>query len=121
MSHVKQLPVIAGVEITTDMEGRFNLNALHTASGGEKRNGPTYWLTLESTQQLIEEIKKQNTGIPVFTAKGRSGGSFAVEQLAVAYANWISPAFYLQVIDTFLDYKKGKFLNHPGFLGGKLS
>lgn len=28
------LPVIAGVEITTDEHGRFNLNALHKASGG---------------------------------------------------------------------------------------
>lgn len=27
------LPVICGIEITTDAEGRFNLNALHKASG----------------------------------------------------------------------------------------
>lgn len=27
------VPMIAGVEITTDAEGRFNLNALHKASG----------------------------------------------------------------------------------------
>lgn len=38
---------------------------------------------------------------------GRYGGTFAVEQLAVAYANWISPTFYLQVIDTFLAFRKG--------------
>jgi len=107
MGKIIQFPSIAGVEITTDAEGRFNLNALHRASGGEKKNGPTYWLALDSTLKLIDEMKGKNTEIPVFTAKGRNGGTFAAEQLAVAYANWISPAFYLQVIDTFLAYKKG--------------
>ncbi|UBX29978.1 DNA-binding protein [Arsenophonus apicola] len=31
-------PIIAGVEITTDSDGRFNLNALHKASGGKMLN-----------------------------------------------------------------------------------
>lgn len=35
------------------------------------------------------------------------GGTWACEQLAVAYANWISPEFYLLVINTFIAVKKG--------------
>ncbi|MGL9736391.1 MAG: hypothetical protein ACR5LF_14895 [Symbiopectobacterium sp.] len=31
--------IIAGVEITTDAKGRFNLNALHKASGGDNGIG----------------------------------------------------------------------------------
>ena len=42
MKNVIQLPVIARVEISTNIEGRFNLNALHRASGGQKRDGPSY-------------------------------------------------------------------------------
>ncbi|MDP5209036.1 hypothetical protein [Microbulbifer sp. 2205BS26-8] len=53
MCKVHQRPVIAGNAITTDVGERFNLNALHHASAGEKRNGPTNWLALESTHQLI--------------------------------------------------------------------
>lgn len=41
------LPVIAGVEITTDAEGRFNLNALHKASGLGSAKKPSNWLRLD--------------------------------------------------------------------------
>ncbi|MGZ0337003.1 KilA-N domain-containing protein [Citrobacter freundii] len=103
-------PVICGVEITTDAEGRFNLNALHKASGGEKKNGPAYWVTLDSTTQLIAELEKQTTGITVVKKEGRYGGTFAHELLAIEYAGWISPAFRLQVNQTFLDYRTGKLM-----------
>ena len=112
------LPVIAGVEITTDVEGRFNLNALHKASGGEKKNGPSYWLALETTQSLINELesKLSDTGISVSVIRsvkgGLSQGSYAHELLAIAYASWISPSFHLQVNQVFLDYRTVKF-NKP--------
>ena len=32
-------------------------------------------------------------------------------RLAVAYATWVSPAFYLQVIDVFLAYKDGELVH----------
>lgn len=100
---------IAGVEITTDTEGRYNLNALHRASGAEKRNGPSYWLTLESTQSLISELDEQTTGISVVSKEGRNGGTFVHELLAVSYAGWISPAFQLKVNQAFLDMKSGSY------------
>lgn len=108
MNTAMQLPVIAGVEITTDDQGRFNLNALHRASGGQKKNGPSYWLALDSTQALVGELDRQNTEISVFKTKGRNGGTFAHELLAVSYAGWISPAFQLQVNQTFIDYRTGQ-------------
>ena len=39
MSSIVRLPVIAGVEITTDAQGRFGLNALHRASGNHSCSG----------------------------------------------------------------------------------
>lgn len=122
MNTAMQLPVIAGVEITTDDQGRFNLNALHRASGGAKKDGPAYWLALDATKDLIDALIQKNTEmsafnlrggnsdteIPVSVKRGGTGqGTFVVEHLAVAYANWISPKFYLTVIQTFLDYKSG--------------
>lgn len=79
-------PVIAGVEITTDDKGRFNLNGLHKASGAEKKNRPSYWFALDSTTQLINELENQTTEISVVKKEGRSGGTFAHELLAVSYA-----------------------------------
>lgn len=121
MSNVIQFPIIAGVEITTDAEGRFNLNALHRASGGEKKKGPSYWLALDSTKGLIEELESQQsdpelsvsqtTGISVVTLQGRHGGTFAHELLAISYAGWISPAFQLKVNQVFLDYRTGRLMD----------
>lgn len=117
-----KLPMIAGVEITTDAHGRFNLNALHRASGGEKSKQPSNWLRLDSTNALILEMEARcsdlsNAGShssdlrsgPVATVNGGSApGTFAHELLAIDYAGWISPAFRLQVHQVFIDYRTGK-------------
>jgi len=103
---------IANVELTVDAEGRYNLNALHRASGGEKKDGPSYWLATEKAKELIVELS--TTGFPVVAqiqpvntiVGGNAPGTFAVEQVIVAYANWISPAFYLKVINTFLEAQR---------------
>lgn len=110
-----QVPVIAGVEITIDTEGRINLNELHRASGCLKKNGPSYWLALESTNSLIEELQS-DTGISVSLIQAVKGnrsdktqqGTFAHELLAISYAGWISPTFQLKVNQVFIDYRTGK-------------
>lgn len=121
MSNVIQLPVIAGVEITTDEEGRFNLNALHRASGGKKNKQPSNWLRLDTTQELIGELTQELSGssdmrndteIPVSLVNvvqgGRRQGTFVHEELAIEYAGWISARFRIKVNRTFRDYKSGK-------------
>lgn len=112
-------PVIAGISITTDEQGRYNLNALHKASGGEKKNNPSYWLSLQGTQELILELEQQlsDTEISVSVVQSIKGGinqgTFAHELLAVSYAGWISPKFQLTVNQVFLDYKKGELTPAP--------
>ncbi|WP_299946943.1 KilA-N domain-containing protein [uncultured Microbulbifer sp.] len=112
MSHVKQLPIIAGVEITTDMEGRFNLNALHRAGQAGGHKSPSQWLRRDEMKALIAELESQSVNLhfgPINTIRGGSApGTFAHELLAVEYAGWISPAFRLQVNQTFIDYRTGK-------------
>ncbi|MCO7227596.1 KilA-N domain-containing protein [Pleionea sp. CnH1-48] len=106
----KQYPMIAGVEITTDKEGRYNLNALHRASGGAKHKAPNYWLTNKNTQEVVQELTVTGNPVsPIATSRGGLvQGTFAHELLAVSYAGWIRPRFQLQVNQTFLDYKNGK-------------
>ncbi|GCU87097.1 KilA-N domain-containing protein [Escherichia coli] len=116
----ENLPVIAGVEIPTDVAGRFNLNALHKASGEGKHKSPGEWLRLKQTAGLIAELeanllKNNQDGNSRLGHKaiisvhgGSTPGTFAHELLAVEYAGWISPAFRLQVNQTFIDYRTGK-------------
>jgi len=115
MSNVIKLPVVAGVEITTDEYGRFNLNALHrahlAANPSIHRNSkqPADWLKLEGTKELIAEISNsEDLRFKAIESKpGRYGGTFAHELLAISYAGWISPAFQLKVNQVFLDYRSG--------------
>lgn len=90
---------IAGVTIRQDSEGRYCLNDLHRASGGEKRHGPSYWLTNAQTRALIDELA--TTGIPVVTLEGAGGGTYVAKELVYAYAMWISAAFHLKVIRAY--------------------
>ncbi|MCK5517641.1 MAG: phage antirepressor KilAC domain-containing protein [Desulfobulbaceae bacterium] len=112
------LPVVAGVEITTDGEGRFNLNTLHNASGEGKHKAPNRWLANKQTIELIDALKSQtqNLGSGDKSATyvnivngGNFPGTFAQELLAISYAGWISPSFQLQVNQVFLDFRSGKF------------
>ncbi len=99
-----------------DAEGRFNLNALHRASGGEPKNRPSRWLENEQTKKLIEELSRNSClGFePVRSVKGgMMPGTFAHELLAISYAGWISPAFQLKVNQVFLDYRTGKLQPNP--------
>lgn len=115
-------PVIADVQITTDSHGRFNLNALHRASGGEKKKGPSYWLALQGTKELIQTLIEQQltdteiTVSPIDSIKGgMTQGTYAHELLAISYAGWISPAFQLQVNKVFSEFKKGSLSTVPNF------
>lgn len=95
---MNQLIFIDNTKIKQDSQGRFCLNDLHQASGGESRHRPAYWLSNQQTQELIGEISKD--GIPsILTKQGL--GTFVSKELVYAYAMWISPKFHLYVIRTF--------------------
>ncbi|MCW4147921.1 KilA-N domain-containing protein [Halomonas sp. 18H] len=90
---------VADVTVRQDDAGRFNLNDLHKAAGGERRHEPLNWRNTESYTALVDELS--NTGIPVITKRGRYGGTFVVKELVYAYAMWISPKFHLMVIRAY--------------------
>lgn len=107
---MKQNLQLVGVAISTDDAGRYSLNDLHAASGGNPNHAPAQFMRTEQTKALIEEINCANmhslgletVGIPaVKTKEGRNGGTFVVREMVYAYAMWISPAFHLKVIRAY--------------------
>ncbi|WP_303229334.1 KilA-N domain-containing protein [Comamonas kerstersii] len=103
--------VIDSIAIRQDSEGRFCLNDLHKAAGGERRHEPNLWLTNQTTRELIQELTTPNTGIPVIESlRGRYGGTYVCKELVYAYAMWISPQFHLKVIRAIPDREKVKTL-----------
>ena len=98
---------VADVPVRQDADGRYCLNDLHKAAGGEQKHRPKYWLENQQTVELIAEIAKG--GIPpleqnqpvVSIQGGNAPGTFVVRELVYAYAMWISASFHLKVIRTF--------------------
>lgn len=90
---------IAGVKINQDADGRYCLNDLHKAAGGELRHAPALWE--RQATELIGELAKDTKSYALSKKLGRNGGTYSAKELVYAYANWISPAFYLRVIRTF--------------------
>lgn len=89
---------IANTIIHQDHVGRYCLNDLHRAAGGEKRHAPNEWLRNKQTQDLVAEISR--TGISGIQSKQQLG-TFGCREVAIAYATWISPAFFLKVIRAY--------------------
>lgn len=89
---------IASTNIRRDDDGRYCLNDLHKAAGGENKHRPKYWLENQQTQELVCELEKD--GFPPIQSK-QGVGTYVGKELVYAYAMWISPKFHLAVIRAF--------------------
>ena len=96
--------IISNVVVRQDADGRYCLNDLHKAAGGNRRHLPSRWLENQQAQDLIAEIRCEEgrTGNPVLVRNGGAiPGTWACDDLVIAYATWISPKFYLRVIRAY--------------------
>ncbi|MDJ7444982.1 KilA-N domain-containing protein, partial [Salmonella enterica] len=105
---MNSLMVIDGIEVRRDVQGRYCLNDLHRAAGGEQKHRPKYWMDIGQTKELIDQILtegdisplEQNQPVNVIYG-GNNQGTYACKELVYDYAMWISPVFHLKVIRTF--------------------
>jgi hypothetical protein len=95
---------IAGATIRMDDDGRYCLNDLHRASGGNPKDQPAKFFAAKTTKALVSELQgaSPNSERPVVTVNdGVSNGTYAAKELVYAYAMWISPKFHLRVIRAY--------------------
>ncbi|ECF2941503.1 KilA-N domain-containing protein [Salmonella enterica subsp. enterica serovar Reading] len=101
---MNNLMVIDGIEVRRDVHGRYCLNDLHRAAGGEDRHKPSNFMRMDSTRELCAEIDRcSDVSIGcIETIRGGNGqGTYVSREVVFAYAMWISPVFHLKVIRTF--------------------
>ena len=83
-------------------ENLYALNDLHIASGGKSKHQQSNFVRLDTTKALIAEIEKDNQHALKIIRGGNFQGTYACEELVIAYAMWISPQFHLVVLRAFL-------------------
>lgn len=102
--------VIGNFSIRQDEDGRYCLNDLHKASGGNKKHQPAYFVRNQQTKDLIEIIEGENDDLKIcrskqavnsIRGKGLEQGTYAVKELVYSYAMWISAKFHLTVIRAY--------------------
>ena len=93
---------VAGIAVRQDAQGRFCLNDLHKAAGGENRHRPSLWADNQQAKDLIAEIEI-GAGIPALVSnqRGIEQGTYVCKELVYAYAMWVSASFHLQVIRAY--------------------
>ena len=88
-------------------ENLYSLSDLHVASGNARKHQPSNFIRLDTTKELVAEIAQDNPN-PVKIIRGTQGGTYACEELVLAYAMWISPKFHLVVLRAFLNLHKNQ-------------
>lgn len=85
------------------LDNLFCLQDIHAASNSDKNKQPAFFIRNQQTKDLIQTIHSANSQSAVRIVNGGPDrGTWACQELVIAYANWISPKFYLHVINTFL-------------------
>lgn len=105
MSNTSLRLFIAGNFIHQDADGRYSLNDLHRAAGGDDKHSPNRFARLDSTQALCAEVDQTPllaSGPALLVLNGGAApGTYACKELVYAYAMWISAAFMLVVIRAY--------------------
>ena len=78
-----------------DSAGRYCLNYLHKAAGGDPKHKVPNWLRLDSTHDLIDEIARVSDVrlAPASSVHGGANqGTYVCKELVYAYAMWLAQA-----------------------------
>jgi len=98
---------VFGHEIRVDDKGRLCLTDMHRAARAGEIQRPKHWLKQESTRMFMEEMLRQKVtqDYLYMTTLGRKGGTYAHWQLALSYAEYLSPELHMEVNQTYMRYK----------------
>lgn len=95
----------------------WSLTDMWKAAGGDSSKRPVIWLGNQGTEALIQVFRcqSQNSDFarePVRTSRGGTNpGTWAATELAIAYAQFLSPEFHLRTIQ---EWKEWQMVRHSG-------
>jgi phage antirepressor YoqD-like protein len=114
MSTLPQAVVIDNLSIRQDEDGRYCLNDLHKAAGGEEKHSPNRFTRTETFNSLVNELTPEMAFAPYVSNRGGLfAGTYVCKELVYAYAMWISAAFHVKVLRTFDKVATGQIVQKP--------
>lgn len=107
---MNKLIVIDNTEIKQDSQGRYCLNDLHKASGGNPIHSPAQFFRNKSVSDFVQALTDmQICTSPVNAIRGGTEqGTYVCEELVYKYAGWINPEFDVKVHAIFKKAVKGE-------------
>ncbi|WP_215776917.1 KilA-N domain-containing protein [Paludibacterium sp. B53371] len=79
--------IIGGFPLRRDEQGRYCINDLHKAAGGEEKHQPAFFMRRNETNDLLAELansaNSQNKQ-PAESKAGRYGGTYVCKELVYA-------------------------------------
>jgi|TARA_R100001143_G_scaffold45082_1_gene40361 hypothetical protein len=96
--------VIEGQTFKPNAEGLWSLNEIHQALGLDPAKIASKW------SNEVRAILDQSRNF-VIERGGANPGTWATEAGTIAYAMWVSPGFYLMVVDAFVTMRNDAILS----------
>lgn len=101
-----------GVDVRKDEHGYVCLNDLWYASGKQGGKTPRFWRTLVHAKEIIKHYKDTVTvenpnGSVIYAVGGAGGGTYAIREIALAYAGYLDVTLQALVYQAFLQQVDG--------------
>lgn len=115
--------IIADTTVGINQDGMYCLNHLHKAAMAQGKatdsQRPGAFFDVETNREFARVVS-ENAGIPAFKSiKGRNGGTWASELIAMKYAGWIDPSYEVQVYQAVQALKHGDIEKAVSLSGSK--
>ena len=95
-----------GIQIAFEGKEQVSLTDLWRAASGSESQEPKFWLRQDETQRLMGELaqkEKVTVNHLLKIKRGKGGGTWAHWQIALSYAQYLSPELHLFVNQCFVE------------------
>jgi hypothetical protein len=90
--------------------GMISLTDMWRVSGSPRNRTPPRWLRQEQTQVLVESLQSQLRGEITYTKRGKNGGTFAVDELAFKYWEYLKVRHRVRLTEQSVQRRLAKTL-----------
>lgn len=100
---------ISGTQVRR-RNGLISLTDMWRVSGSPRNRTPPRWLRQEQTQVLVESLQSQLRGEITYAKRGKNGGTFAVDELAFRYWEYLNSRHRVRLTEQSVQKRLAKTL-----------